>query len=196
MGTLPPTAVGATALPPPAPPTTGDDAPPTSTTGDGAPNSPKRYSASMAWFLLGLFSISSRPLLLLVTGDETYMQDVVFFELLRFNVSLGYGNEPARSVQMQIVNALRFNERSRASSLLSDIGRKNIALTANDFVYILEYCARSTDPLEGLRMIIYFPMAIMQPMVSVFEICRVLEYEMLLAHALISTILIVFRLKL
>lgn len=89
---------------------------------------------------------------------------------------------------MQIVNALRFDERSRASSLLSDIGHRNIALTANDFVYILEYCARSTDPLVDLRMIICFPMAIMQPMVSVFEICRVLEYEILLAHALISTL--------
>ncbi|KAG5542786.1 hypothetical protein RHGRI_015784 [Rhododendron griersonianum] len=61
--------------------------------------------------------------------------------------SSGYGKEPVSSVQMQIVNALCLGERSRASSLLSDIGRRNIELTANDFVYILEYCARSTDPL-------------------------------------------------
>ncbi|GFZ10513.1 tetratricopeptide repeat (TPR)-like superfamily protein [Actinidia rufa] len=52
-----------------------------------------------------------------------------------------------RSVQTQIVNALRLGERNRASSLLSDIARRNNSLTANDFVYILEYCARSPDPL-------------------------------------------------
>ncbi|KAL6995957.1 hypothetical protein U1Q18_006095 [Sarracenia purpurea var. burkii] len=61
---------------------------------------------------------------------------------------VGYGMEALmRSVEMQIVNALRLGERSRASNLLSDIGRRNNSLTANDFVYILEYCARSPDPL-------------------------------------------------
>lgn len=74
---------------------------------------------------------------------------------------------------MQIVNALCLGERSRASSLLSDIGCRNIELTANDFVYILEYCARSTDPLVGSRMNICFPWAILQSMVSVLGACRV-----------------------
>uniref|UniRef100_A0A5B7C0F4 Pentacotripeptide-repeat region of PRORP domain-containing protein n=1 Tax=Davidia involucrata TaxID=16924 RepID=A0A5B7C0F4_DAVIN len=61
---------------------------------------------------------------------------------------LGYGKEPfIRSGQVQIVNALRLGERSRASSLLSDLGHRNHSLRADDFVYILEYCARSPDPL-------------------------------------------------
>ena len=75
--------------------------------------------------------------------------------------SLGYVMEPVmRSVQTQIVNALRLGERSTASSLLSDIACRNNSLTANDFVYILEYCARSPDPLVGSKMIFCFDEAI------------------------------------
>ncbi|CAL5332043.1 unnamed protein product [Camellia sinensis] len=66
--------------------------------------------------------------------------------------SLRYGAEPIlRSVQMQIVNALRLGARSVASSLLSDIGHRNHSLTASDFIYILQYCARSPDPLFGME---------------------------------------------
>ncbi|XAR61556.1 hypothetical protein NMG60_11016012 [Bertholletia excelsa] len=54
-----------------------------------------------------------------------------------------------RSVQMQIVNALRLGERSKAASLLSDISCKK-SLKTNDFIPILEYCARSPDPLFAL----------------------------------------------
>nr|KJB14289.1 hypothetical protein B456_002G118000 [Gossypium raimondii] len=64
------------------------------------------------------------------------------------NVFLGYGGEPlTKSIQVQIVDALRLGERSRASSLLLDFGNGNQSLKANDFVYILNYCARSPDPL-------------------------------------------------
>ncbi|MBA0823239.1 hypothetical protein Goarm_019983 [Gossypium armourianum] len=64
------------------------------------------------------------------------------------NVFLGYGGEPlTKSIQVQIVDALRLGERSRASSLLLDLGNGNQSLKANDFVYILNYCARSPDPL-------------------------------------------------
>ncbi|MBA0550393.1 hypothetical protein Golob_021344 [Gossypium lobatum] len=64
------------------------------------------------------------------------------------NVFLGYRGEPlTKSIQVQIVDALRLGERSRASSLLLDFGNGNQSLKANDFVYILNYCARSPDPL-------------------------------------------------
>ncbi|XP_077237689.1 tetratricopeptide repeat (TPR)-like superfamily protein isoform X3 [Tasmannia lanceolata] len=52
-----------------------------------------------------------------------------------------------RSVQVQIVNALRAGERNRASHLLSNLGLGNDSLRADDFVYVLDYCARSPDPL-------------------------------------------------
>ncbi|GMJ02768.1 hypothetical protein like AT1G76280 [Hibiscus trionum] len=64
------------------------------------------------------------------------------------NVFFGYGEEPiTKSFQVQIVDALRSGERSRASSLLLDFGNGNQSLQADDFVYILKYCATSPDPL-------------------------------------------------
>ncbi|KAK3034795.1 hypothetical protein RJ639_033700 [Escallonia herrerae] len=61
---------------------------------------------------------------------------------------VGTGVEPVTgSVQMQIINALRVGERSRASTLLSDLGHRNYSLRVDDFVRILEYCASSPDPL-------------------------------------------------
>ncbi|KAA8537422.1 hypothetical protein F0562_026891 [Nyssa sinensis] len=70
------------------------------------------------------------------------------FKSLSGHGYFGYERESIiRSVQVQIVNALRLGDRSRASSLLSDLGHRNQSLRAHDFVYILEYCARSPDPL-------------------------------------------------
>ncbi|XP_021284335.1 pentatricopeptide repeat-containing protein At1g76280 isoform X2 [Herrania umbratica] len=64
------------------------------------------------------------------------------------HVCLGYGEESrTKTLQLQIVDALRLGERSRASSLLSDLGDGNQPLKADDFVYILNYCAKSPDPL-------------------------------------------------
>lgn len=61
---------------------------------------------------------------------------------------LVYGRESiARSMQMQIVDALRLGERSKASNLLLDLGHGNYSLRPDDFVHILNYCARSPDPL-------------------------------------------------
>ena len=51
------------------------------------------------------------------------------------------------SMQMQIVNALHLGERSKASNLLLDLGHGNNSLRPDDFVNILNYCARSPDPL-------------------------------------------------
>lgn len=52
-----------------------------------------------------------------------------------------------RIMQMQIVNALRLGERRRASNLLLDFGYRSHSLRADDFVDIINYCARSPDPL-------------------------------------------------
>ncbi|KAK4387867.1 Pentatricopeptide repeat-containing protein [Sesamum angolense] len=53
----------------------------------------------------------------------------------------------ARPMQEAIVNALHMGERSRASHLLSELGREGQALQAADFISILQYCARTPDPL-------------------------------------------------
>ncbi|BBG96357.1 hypothetical protein Prudu_005142 [Prunus dulcis] len=52
-----------------------------------------------------------------------------------------------RSIQMQIVDALRLGERSKASNQLLNLGCGNDLLRADDFVYILNYRAKSPDPL-------------------------------------------------
>ncbi|KAL0432837.1 UNVERIFIED_CONTAM: Pentatricopeptide repeat-containing protein [Sesamum latifolium] len=49
-------------------------------------------------------------------------------------------------MQDEIVNALHLGERSRASHLLSELGREGQALQAADFISILQYCARTPDP--------------------------------------------------
>ncbi|KAK7321837.1 hypothetical protein VNO77_32824 [Canavalia gladiata] len=51
------------------------------------------------------------------------------------------------SMQMQIIKALCSGDRRKASDLLLDFGSRSHSLTANDFVDILKYCARSPDPL-------------------------------------------------
>ncbi|KAJ4717572.1 Pentatricopeptide repeat [Melia azedarach] len=65
--------------------------------------------------------------------------------------SLGYeflGEESTtKLMQMQIIDALRRGERSRASHLLLNLGHGNHSLGVTDFFHILNYCARSPDPL-------------------------------------------------
>ncbi|KAM7490414.1 hypothetical protein LguiA_033335 [Lonicera macranthoides] len=57
----------------------------------------------------------------------------------------------SESWQLQIVNALRLGERTRASSLLSDLVYRNHLSRADDFVYVLDFCARLPDPLFVLE---------------------------------------------
>ncbi|XP_054819044.1 pentatricopeptide repeat-containing protein At1g76280 [Prosopis cineraria] len=52
-----------------------------------------------------------------------------------------------RVMQMQIIDALRLGERRRASNLLLEFGYGSHSLRADDFVDIMNYCARSPDPL-------------------------------------------------
>lgn len=62
---------------------------------------------------------------------------------------LGNGAKSAKFRQMQIVDALRLGDRSSASSMLMELGQEKHSLTADSFVGILRYCARSPDPLVG-----------------------------------------------
>ncbi|KAF5200193.1 Tetratricopeptide repeat (TPR)-like superfamily protein [Thalictrum thalictroides] len=79
------------------------------------------------------------------------------FERLEFSRTfvdsqdLGVSDIGAKSVtgvlQSQIVNALHLGERDKALSILSTLNCRNDPLRTDDFVCILDYCARSPDPL-------------------------------------------------
>ncbi|KAK1316537.1 Pentatricopeptide repeat-containing protein [Acorus calamus] len=63
---------------------------------------------------------------------------------------IGYNEQaPSRSVQVQIVDALRSGKRDRASNMLSCIEHNDGTLKAADFEYILDYCSRAPDPLAS-----------------------------------------------
>ncbi|XP_020083577.1 pentatricopeptide repeat-containing protein At1g76280 isoform X1 [Ananas comosus] len=57
----------------------------------------------------------------------------------------------SRFAQLQVVNALRRGEREQASMMLLNLGHASGCLTAQDFSYILEYCADTADPLFVLE---------------------------------------------
>ncbi|KAK6939072.1 hypothetical protein RJ641_032580 [Dillenia turbinata] len=70
---------------------------------------------------------------------------------------IGYGGESYKSsMQFQIVNALRFGERAKASRLLSDLGNGNYSIRANDFVHILDCCGQSPDKLVWVKYFLFF----------------------------------------
>ncbi|XP_027940723.1 pentatricopeptide repeat-containing protein At1g76280 isoform X2 [Vigna unguiculata] len=50
-------------------------------------------------------------------------------------------------MQMQVLKALCSGERKKASDLLLGFGSRTHLLTADDFLHIFKYCARSPDPL-------------------------------------------------
>lgn len=55
-----------------------------------------------------------------------------------------------RSVQEEIVCALDLGERNKASQLLRRLGSASRTLQADDFIYILRFCARKPDSLVGV----------------------------------------------
>lgn len=57
------------------------------------------------------------------------------------------GDTISNSLGLQVVNALQLGCRSQASNMLSDAGAASHVFNAEDIVYILEYCAKSSDPL-------------------------------------------------
>ncbi|XP_057515961.1 pentatricopeptide repeat-containing protein At1g76280 [Amaranthus tricolor] len=63
---------------------------------------------------------------------------------------LAYGsrrNPIAKSFGLQVVTALQLGHKRQASDLLSEADVADHALNAEDIIYILEYCARTPDPL-------------------------------------------------
>uniref|UniRef100_A0A1D1YHD1 Pentatricopeptide repeat-containing protein At1g76280 n=1 Tax=Anthurium amnicola TaxID=1678845 RepID=A0A1D1YHD1_9ARAE len=56
-----------------------------------------------------------------------------------------------KHLQGQIVNVLRSGDKDKASKMLLSIGKHASFLRAEDFVNILDYCARSPDPLFVLE---------------------------------------------
>ncbi|XP_020572302.1 pentatricopeptide repeat-containing protein At1g76280 isoform X2 [Phalaenopsis equestris] len=53
--------------------------------------------------------------------------------------------------QIKIINALRLGQRNRAQEMFVDLCCMNESSNAEDFDYILEYCARTPDPLFVLE---------------------------------------------
>ncbi|KAL5706211.1 hypothetical protein ACHQM5_024410 [Ranunculus cassubicifolius] len=60
-------------------------------------------------------------------------------------------NPVSESLQSQILNALHLGQRDEATKYLSTVSHGSNPLRADDFVQILDYCARSPDPLFGLE---------------------------------------------
>ena len=74
---------------------------------------------------------------------------------------LGYGEGSSTNLlQTKIVDALRLGERSRASHLLLNLGHGSHSLRADDFVYILRYCATTPDALvsqKSIELLVWVP---------------------------------------
>ncbi|KZV33190.1 pentatricopeptide repeat-containing protein [Dorcoceras hygrometricum] len=73
-----------------------------------------------------------------------------FMETWRFyGTSEGYGNAESVSqpIQRAIVDALHSGDRNRALYLLSELRGGSHPLQAQDFILILQYCAKTPDPL-------------------------------------------------
>ncbi|XP_040989932.1 pentatricopeptide repeat-containing protein At1g76280 isoform X3 [Juglans microcarpa x Juglans regia] len=88
---------------------------------------------------------------LLLLGRRNVAENLGFYRALMTTKGVEFlanGTESTtRSLQMKIVDSLHLGERSKASNLLLDLGHGNHSLRPDDFVHILNYCARSPDPL-------------------------------------------------
>ncbi|KAH8522584.1 hypothetical protein H0E87_003286 [Populus deltoides] len=84
-----------------------------------------------------------------VTDEFWFSQN--FTALIGNNVSKHCPESTTDSILKQIVSALHMGERSRASALLLELGQEKKSLKPHNFVPILQYCARSPDPLLVLE---------------------------------------------
>ncbi|KAJ8755154.1 hypothetical protein K2173_018952 [Erythroxylum novogranatense] len=55
-----------------------------------------------------------------------------------------------KSIQQQIINAVRLGERGKASNMLLGLGHQSCSITSDDFMEILKYCASLPDPLFAI----------------------------------------------
>lgn len=60
-------------------------------------------------------------------------------------------NVTNKHIEMQIVNVLRLGNTQRASNLLLNLVSTYRSLKEQDFIYILDYCARTPDPLVMIK---------------------------------------------
>lgn len=68
------------------------------------------------------------------------------FSCFREFSQFGRKNKPeTRHAQIQIINALQLGQRNKAHEMLVDLSCVHGSLTADDFDYILEYCAQTPD---------------------------------------------------
>ncbi|KAM0941752.1 putative tetratricopeptide-like helical domain superfamily, pentacotripeptide-repeat region of PRORP [Dioscorea sansibarensis] len=58
-----------------------------------------------------------------------------------------WSSTESRSLQHQIIDALQFGERDKASEMLLKLSHEDSCLGADSFTFILEYCARTPDPM-------------------------------------------------
>lgn len=84
-----------------------------------------------------------------VTEEFRFSQN--FTAVIGNNVSKHCPESTTDSILKQIVSALHMGERSRASALLLELGQEKKSLKPHNFVPILQYCARSPDPLLVLE---------------------------------------------
>lgn len=81
------------------------------------------------------------------SGYHVFSYEELAWKFADFNIYHLRDNVGTGFVQLQVVNALWKGDRQLASKMLLDLGEVNDKLSAKDFACILEYCARTPDPL-------------------------------------------------
>lgn len=110
----------------------------------------------MAWWMLrikdfhtGLANLAFR----VGHGGRRNFSSGTFGKLAQYDDFTWRTSLARRSMQADIVNALRKGDRQRASFMLSNLQHINGALTSEDFSYILEYSAEAPDPLFVMEIL-------------------------------------------
>lgn len=88
----------------------------------------------------------------ITTSDVCVHQYVISVTMIADYGNVTWRTSLARSMQVDIVNALRRGDRQQASLTLSNLEHSNQTLTKEDFSYILEYCSNAPDPLVNLLL--------------------------------------------
>ncbi|GAB2289289.1 hypothetical protein Dimus_023593 [Dionaea muscipula] len=87
-----------------------------------------------------------------VAGTAAGFQTVVDSEAAVPTSFLSGGESITGSFAVQIVNALRLGDRSRAINMLSSFTVGGYGPNGDDFLFVLDHCARSPDPLFVIEM--------------------------------------------
>ncbi|XP_071919961.1 pentatricopeptide repeat-containing protein At1g76280-like isoform X4 [Coffea arabica] len=104
--------------------------------------------ARLQWFASSTLRLKPPSLLGRLVGPSRVE---ALCTLTTSNGLMHWTDSTTKPFQEQIVDALCLGERSKASSLLSELVRTVKTLKANDFLLVLQYCARLPDPLFALE---------------------------------------------